>query len=100
MTRRPGERSWASIEVKEIRAPRPAQVNGVLQLAQVIERSIIAATRLSVAMELIVETGRASAAIAGREECEQIVVGEEPQAVTPRAQMNEAIPEAQGAEGL
>src|SRR3546814_5054518 len=43
-----------------------------------------------------VKMGHASAAIERRAYAEQIAAGEEPHAVTPRGQMNEAIHEARG----
>ena len=47
-------------------------------------------------MEPTVKMGHASAALERRAEREQIAAGEEPHAVTPRGQMNEAIREARG----
>src|SRR3546814_15843650 len=47
-------------------------------------------------MEPTVKMGHASAAIERRAYAEQIAAGEEPHAVTPRGQMNEAIEEKRG----
>jgi hypothetical protein len=49
-------------------------------------------------MEPAVKMGHASAAIERRAYAEQIAAGEEPHAVTPRRQMNEAIDEKRGLE--
>lgn len=101
MTRQLDVRSSASIEVEGIRTRRAAQVNGALQLAQVIEPGDHRSCTLQgVSMEPTVEMGPASAAIVRRDECDQIAVGEAPHAAAPRAQMDEAIPTARGAEGL
>src|SRR3546814_14397933 len=52
--------------------------------------------RQGVEMEPTVKMGHASAAIERRAYAEQIAAGEEPHAVTPRGQMNEAIEEKRG----
>ena len=94
-TRQLDVRSSASIEVEEIRANWAAQVNDALELAQVAERvDHRSYARQGVEMEPTVKMGHASAAIERRAEREQIAAGEEPHAVTPRGQMNEAIQEA------
>ena len=54
--------------------------------------------RQGVEMEPTVKMGHASAAIERRAAYAQEVAGEEPRAVTPRGQMNEAIREARGVE--
>ena len=96
-TRQLDVRSSASIEVEEIRASWAAQVNDALELAQVAERvDHRSYARQGVEMEPTVKMGHASAAIERRAEREQIAAGEEPHAVTPRGQMNEAIREARG----
>jgi ATP-dependent exoDNAse (exonuclease V) alpha subunit len=96
-TRQLDVRSSASIEVEEIRASWAAQVNDALELAQVAERvDHRSYARQGIEMEPTVKMGHASAAIEHRAEREQIAAGEEPHAVTPRGQMNEAIQEARG----
>ena len=96
-TRQLDVRSSASIEVEEIRASWAAQVNDALELAQVAERvDHRSYARQGVEMEPTVKMGHASAAIERRAEREQIAAGEEPHAVTPRGQINEAIQEARG----
>jgi hypothetical protein len=96
-TRQLDVRSSASIEVEDIRASWAAQVNDALELAQVAERvDHRSYARQGVEMEPTVKMGHASAAIERRAEREQIAAGEEPHAVTPRGQMNEAIHEARG----
>ena len=96
-TRQLDVRSSASIEVEEIRASWAAQVNDALELAQVAERvDHRSYARQGVEMEPTVKMGHASAAIERRAYAEQIAAGEEPHAVTPRGQMNEAIREARG----
>src|SRR3546814_9701308 len=96
-TRQLDVRSSASIEVEEIRASWAAQVNDALELAQVAERvDHRSYARQGVEMEPTVKMGHASAAIERRAYAEQIAAGEEPHAVTPRGQMNEAIEEKRG----
>jgi ATP-dependent exoDNAse (exonuclease V) alpha subunit len=96
-TRQLDVRSSASIEVEEIRASWATQVNDALELAQVAERvDHRSYARQGVEMEPTVKMGHASAAIERRAEREQIAASEEPHAVTPRGQMNEAIQEARG----
>ena len=96
-TRQLDVRSSASIEVEEIRASWATQVNDALELAQVAERvDHRSYARQGIEMEPTVKMGHASAAIERRAEREQIAAGEEPHAVTPRGQMNEAIREARG----
>lgn len=96
-TRQLDVRSSASIEVEEIRASWAAQVNDALELAQVAERvDHRSYARQGVEMEPTVKMGHASAAIERRAYAEQIAAGQEPHAVTPRGQMNEAIQEARG----
>ena len=100
-TRQLDVRSSASIEVEAIRASGgPQQVNDALELAQVAERvDHRSYARQGVEMEPTVKMGHASAAIERRAQREQIAAGQEPHAVTPRGQMNEAIEEKRGGWG-
>lgn len=92
-------RSSASVEVEAIRERWAEQVNDALELAQVAERvDHRNYARQRVEMEPAVKMGHASAAIERRAYAEQIAAGEEPHAVTPRGQMNEAIEEKRGLE--
>jgi ATP-dependent exoDNAse (exonuclease V) alpha subunit len=96
-TRQLDVRSSASIEVEAIRERWAEQVNDALELAQVAERvDHRSYARQGVEMEPTVKMGHASAAIERRAQREQIAAGEEPHAVTPRGQMNEAIEEKRG----
>ena len=96
-TRQLDVRSAASIEVEAIRERWAEQVNEALELAQVAERvDHRSYARQGVEMEPTVKMGHASAAIERRAYAEQIAAGEEPHAVTPRGQMNEAIEEKRG----
>lgn len=96
-TRQLDVRSSASAEVEAIRERWAEQVNDALELAQVAERvDHRSYARQGVEMEPTVKMGHASAAIERRAYAEQIAAGEEPHAVTPRGQMNEAIEEKRG----
>ena len=96
-TRQLDVRSSASIEVEEVRASWAARVNAALELAQVAERvDHRSYARQGVEIEPTVKMGHASAAIERRASQEQVAAGEEPRAVTPRGQMNEAIHETRG----
>jgi hypothetical protein len=90
-------RTSASVEVEAIRERWAGMVNDALELAQVAERvDHRSYERQGLDIEPTVKMGHASAAIERRAEREQIAAGEEPHAVTPRGQMNEAIMEKRG----
>lgn len=96
-TRQLDVRTSASVEVEAIRERWAGMVNGALELAQVAERvDHRSYERQGLDIEPTVKMGHASAAIERRAEREQIAAGEEPHAVTPRGQMNEAIMEKRG----
>jgi len=96
-TRQLDVRSTASVEVEAIRESWATRVNDALEHAQVPERvDHRSYARQGLEIEPTVKMGHASAAIERRAEREQIAAGEEPYAVTPRGQMNEAIQEARG----
>lgn len=96
-TRQLDVRTSASVEVEAIRERWAGMVNDALELAQVPERvDHRSYERQGLDIEPTVKMGHASAAIERRAEREQIAAGEEPHAVTPRGQMNEAILEKRG----
>lgn len=96
-TRQLDVRTTASVEVEAIRERWAGMVNDALELAQVAERvDHRSYERQGLDIEPTVKMGHASAAIERRAEREQIAAGEEPHAVTPRGQMNEAIMEKRG----
>ena len=96
-TRQLDVRSTASVEVEAIRERWAGMVNDALELAQVSERvDHRSYKRQGLDIEPTVKMGHASAAIERRASAEQIAAGEEPHAVTPRGQMNEAIMEKRG----
>jgi ATP-dependent exoDNAse (exonuclease V) alpha subunit len=96
-TRQLDVRSSASIEVEAIRERWAEQVNDALELAQVAERvDHRSYARQGLEIEPTVKMGHASAAIERRAERQQLAAGQEPRAVTPRGQINEAIREARG----
>ena len=96
-TRQLDVRSSASIEVEAIRERWAELLNHSLEQSHHIERvDHRSYTRQGIEMEPTVKLGHASAAIERRAEREQIAAGEEPYAVTPRGQMNEAIQEKRG----
>ncbi|OMJ30550.1 hypothetical protein BSZ14_18220 [Sphingomonas sp. Sph1(2015)] len=96
-TRQLDVRSTASVEVEAIRERWAGMVNQALEHAQVAERvDHRSYARQGLEIEPTVKMGHASAAIERRAEREQIAAGEEPHAVTPRGQMNEAILEKRG----
>lgn len=96
-TRQLDVRTTASVEVEAIRERWAGMVNGALEHAQVAERvDHRSYERQGLDIEPTVKMGHASAAIERRAEREQIAAGEEPHAVTPRGQVNEAIMEKRG----
>lgn len=96
-TRQLDVRTTASVEVEAIRERWAGMINDALEHAQVAERvDHRSYERQGLDIEPTVKMGHASAAIERRAEREQIAAGEEPHAVTPRGQMNEAIREARG----
>jgi ATP-dependent exoDNAse (exonuclease V) alpha subunit len=96
-TRQLDVRTTASVEVEAIRERWAGMVNDALELAQVPERvDHRSYERQGLDIEPTVKMGHASAAIERRAEREQIAAGEEPHAVTPRGQVNEAIMEKRG----
>jgi hypothetical protein len=96
-TRQLDVRTTASVEVEAIRERWAGMVNDALEHAQVAERvDHRSYERQGLDIEPTVKMGHASAAIERRAEREQIAAGEEPHAVTPRGQMNEAIMEKRG----
>ena len=96
-TRQLDVRSTASVEVEAIRERWAGMVNDALEHAQVAERvDHRSYERQGLDIEPTVKMGHASAAIERRAEREQIAAGEEPHAVTPRGQVNEAIMEKRG----
>lgn len=96
-TRQLDVRTTASVEVEAIRERWAGMVNDALEHAQVAERvDHRSYERRGLDIEPTVKMGHASAAIERRAEREQIAAGEEPHAVTPRGQMNEAIMEKRG----
>ncbi|MFH8654999.1 MobQ family relaxase [Sphingomonas paucimobilis] len=96
-TRQLDVRTTASVEVEAIRERWAGMVNDALELAQVSERvDHRSYERQGLDIEPTVKMGHASAAIERRASAEQIAAGEEPHAVTPRGQMNEAIMEKRG----
>lgn len=96
-TRQLDVRTTASVEVEAIRERWAGMVNDALEHAQVAERvDHRSYERQGLDIEPTVKMGHASAAIERRAEREQIAAGEEPYAVTPRGQMNEAIMEKRG----
>ena len=85
------------MEVEAIRERWAGMVNSALEHAQVAERvDHRSYERQGLDIEPTVKMGHASAAIERRASAEQIAAGEEPHAVTPRGQMNEAIMEKRG----
>lgn len=98
-TRQLDVRTSASAEVEAIRESWAERVNAALEQAQVAERvDHRSYARQGVDQEPTVKMGHASAAIERRAAYAQELAGEEPRAVTPRGQMNEAIREARGLE--
>jgi ATP-dependent exoDNAse (exonuclease V) alpha subunit len=96
-TRQLDVRSSASIEVEAVREKWAELVNHSLEQTHHIERvDHRSYARQGIEMEPTMKLGHASAAIERRAEREQIEAGEEPHAVTPRGQMNEAILEKRG----
>jgi ATP-dependent exoDNAse (exonuclease V) alpha subunit len=96
-TRQLDVRSTASVEVEAIRERWAGLVNDALEHAQVAERvDHRSYARQGLNIEPTVKMGYASAAIERRAEREQIAAGEEPHAITPHGQMNEAIREVRG----
>ena len=96
-TRQLDVRSSASIEVEAIRERWAELLNHSLEQSHHIERvDHRSYARQGIEIEPTVKLGHASAAIERRAEREQIAAGEEPYAVTPRGQMNEAIQEKRG----
>lgn len=98
-TRQLDVRTSASAEVEAIRERWAERVNVALEHALVAERvDHRSYARQGIDQEPTVKMGHASAAIERRAAYVQELAGEEPRAVTPRGQMNEAIHEARGLE--
>ena len=96
-TRQLDVRTSASVEVEAIRESWAERVNVALEQALVAERvDHRSYARQGVEQEPTVKLGHASAAIERRAAYAQQMAGEEPHAVTPRGQMNEAIRETRG----
>ena len=96
-TRQLDVRTSASVEVEAVRERWAELVNGSLEQTTHIERvDHRSFARQGVEQEPTVKMGHASAAIERRAAYAQQMAGEEPHAVTPRGQMNEAIREARG----
>ncbi|WP_242154600.1 MobQ family relaxase [Sphingomonas sp. BAUL-RG-20F-R05-02] len=96
-TRQLDVRTSASAEVEAIRESWAERVNVALEHALVPERvDHRSYARQGIEQEPTVKMGHASAAIERRAAYEQQMAGEEPHAVTPRGQMNEAIEAKRG----